>query len=716
MQKFTLKFSTMLLTLTILFCILPLQCNASDAEPSGTLPVIYINTENGIDVEHRSVYINAEMKIKLDDDNKKFNNLYTEDFNSIEIRGRGNSTWGMPKKPYHIKLSEKTSLFGMSKSRDWILLANALDGTNLRNTLSYNLSGEFGLYSIKTIHVELVFNGKYAGLYQLTESIKIASDRIDITDWEQVAEKTAEKIAEKEGLNKEDTEQLVQSMKNDLSWITAGTYDNYKIADYYDITTFDTTGGYLIELDEYYDEVSKFVSDHDVPIMIKQPEYLNTNKKMFDYINNYINDMENALFSDDGYNEYNKHYSEYIDMDSFIDYWIVNQVFKSVELLYKSAFMYKDSDGPLIFGPVWDMDWSSGNHVNLIASSATYNEWEHSESQDREYWYRAIYDDPYFIVRLQDRWFQVRDMITKYIDSVNEWQDKLKTAAEINNSVWGDMGGWDFNKECTVFKTWMYNRRDWMHEQLNLRDPDIMEMGIKQSEDIKLSLIGPDDYELNNGSADGILHSDAFYNGSGSIYANIAISDADIKTFDVYINSIKTGTFDVSSNKVSFEINTTDMNTTDSGRRNVILVIGRDSDNNIKGKTYRILSVSGKLIRTVIYSAGTENVDLSAQTASYTEGTNFNLPANTFKREGYTFIGWTDNLNTYSAGDEYIIQTGSGDILFTALWQQNNAKSGSDNGFFPAVIIISIAAVVIVCGGLYIVLHKKRVESMIDAN
>ncbi len=711
MREFPLKLAAMMLTLIILFGILPLQYNASVAEPSGTLPVIYINTENGKDVEHRSFYINAEMKINLDNDNEQFTNLYTEDFKSIKIRGRGNSTWGMPKKPYHIKLGEKASLFGMSKSRDWILLANALDGTNLRNTLSYNLSGEFGLYSIKNIHVELVFNGKYAGLYQLTESIKIAPDRINITDWEKIAEKVAEAIAKKEGFIIEDTEQLVQSMKNDLGWITAGTYDKYKIEDYYDITTYDTTGGYLIELDEYYDEISKFVSDHDVPIMIKQPEYLNTNKEMFDYINKYINDMENALFSDDGYNEYNKHYSEYVDMESFIDYWIVNQVFKSVELLYKSAFMYKDSDGPLIIGPVWDMDWSSGNHVNLVASSATYNEWKHSESQDREYWYRAIYDDPYFIVSLQDRWFQVHDIITKYIDSVDEWQDKLNAAAEINNSVWGEMGGWDFNKECKVFKTWMNNRREWMDEQLNLRDPDIMQMGINQSENIKLLFVGTDGYDLNNGSADGILNTDAYYNGSGTIYVNTAVSAVDIKTFDVYINSLKTGTYNVTSNKVTFEINTTGMHTTDSGRRNVILIIGRDSDNNINGKAYRIISVSGKIMRTVKYLAGAESESLSARTVSYAEGTNFNLPVNTFTREGYTFIGWTDNINTYSAGDKYTVQTGRGDILFTALWQQNDAKSG-ENIFFTAAIIIPITVVVItICTGLYFVLRKKRSEN-----
>ncbi|MDD4773379.1 MAG: CotH kinase family protein, partial [Eubacteriales bacterium] len=673
----------------LLLCMLPFYSSAASDRPTYTLPVIYINTEGGQPVERRSIYINAEMKIEPDDNTADFTNLYTEAYNPIEIRGRGNSTWGMPKKPYHIRLGRKSTLFGMSDSRHWILLANAFDGTHLRNALSYDFSGELGLLKIKTIFVELVFNGSYAGIYQLTESIKIAPDRIDITDWEKVAEKTAEAIAKKENMSQERTEKLILSMRTDLSWITGGVYENYRISDYIDISDYDTTGGYLIELDEYYDEVSKFVTDYDVPIMIKSPEFLNTNKEMFGYIRDYINDMEDALFSDDFYNNYGKHYTEYLDLDSFVDYWIANQAFKSVELLFKSAFMYKDAGKPIVFGPVWDMDWSSGNHVNLFASSATYDEWHHSESQDREYWYRAIYDDPHFIVCLQDRWRAVCDILDEYIESIDPWHDRLKDAVEANNRVWGELGGWDFDLECAVFKTWMENRRNWMDEQLNLRDPDIMKMGIRQSADIKLSLAAGSDGGIEKKPVVTIPNTDVYYNGIGTLICDASVLADNMQTLDIYINGLKSGSYKTTGGEVSFEVNTAGIHTADSGRRNVILAVARDFTGKVSGKAYLTLCITGGQMRRVVYASGYDSGDTLTVESEYAVGDTYSFPADSFIRGGYTLIGWTDNRNTYLTGDIYTVPEGSGDLLFTALWQAND-------GGASGILIFGIISAVLV--------------------
>ncbi len=695
MRLYFLKIINILFLLVMLIPILSVKYYAYDIQPSGTLPVIYINTENVDEVEHRSFYINAEMKIILDDETSEFTNIYTENYNPIEIRGRGNSTWGMPKKPYHIKLSEKTKLFGMSKNKHWILLANAFDGSHLRNALSFDLSDELGLYSIRHMHVELVLNGRYVGLYQLTESIKIAPDRIDITDWEQLAEKTAESIAKTEKMSREDTDRLIMDMNSDLSWITLGIFKNYRIADYNDITSYDTTGGYLIELDEYYDEETKFITEHDVPIMLKQPEYLKTNREMFDYIQTYIHDMEDALFSEDGYNGYEKHYTEYLDMDSFIDYWIVNQAFKSVELLYKSAFMYKDANGPIIFGPIWDMDWSSGNHVNLWASSATYDEWNHSESQDREYWYRAIYDDPYFIARLQDRWLQVRGTIKDCIDSIDSWTQKLETPANLNIEAWGDMGGWNFEKECSFLKTWMNNRWNWMDKQLSLRDPDIMGMGIMQNKNIELSLIGSDGFELGNRDDNNLKNSDFYYNGSGRIQGNVVIKDKNIRNLDIYINGSKTASVGITGGRSSFEINTADLYKADSGNRNVVLAIARGSGNKILGKNYKTFTVSGTQMKTVVYASDIKNTDLIPKTTECAEGATFNIPFLIPAAEGHAFKCWTYNANNYYPGDKYTVQPGSSDILFMAVWendQQNNVEI-SAAVFIPGFSVIALGVV-----------------------
>lgn len=706
MRLFLFKYAFMLLAV-LCFSIMSFPSAAVDTEPTGTLPVIYINTENGKEVEHRSVYIKADMKIELDEENKQYENFYTEAFEPVEIRGRGNSTWGMPKKPYHIKLGKKASLFGMSESRHWILLANALDGTHLRNTLSFNLSRDLGLYSIKTIHIELVFNGRYAGLYQLAESIKIAPDRIAITDWEQLAEDIAASIAEKEKLGKDDAESLGLSMKNDLSWITSGIFDIYTVSDYYDIPSYDLTGGYLIELDEYYDEVSKFISANDVPIMIKEPEFLGTNREMFDYVKEYFGDMENALFSEDGYNEKKKHYTEYLDLKSFVDYWIVNQVFKSVELLYKSAFMYKDAGSPLVFGPVWDMDWSSGNHVNLFASSATYNEWQHSESQDREYWYRALYDDPFFVVSLQDRWFQIHDTIKKNIASIDTWHNKLRSAAAADNDIWGETDGWDFDTECTALEKWMVNRFYWMNEQLTRHDPDIMQMGMKQSEKIMLTIKDSEGYQLGSDKSAGVKNTDVYYIGSGMIYADAVLYDEAIKTIGIYINGIKKDVLTISGGNTSFEINTAELFLSDTGRRNVVLVIGRDSNGMLMDKCYITLGISGKSMRTVIFASGIGKSGTDRETEKYPVGAEFNLPAESIIREGYIFTGWTDGIKKYSAGEKYTVSEGEGDIFFNALWEDNRAENNGTDILYPA-FFVTAGAVLIVLFSFYIYYLKKR--------
>ena len=127
------------------------------------LPVVYINTENGVKITSKEDYVNATMTIQGNDTYSDSSILYDGE---IEIRGRGNSTWNMPKKPYKIKLDKKANLFNMGKHKHWVLLANYSDESLMRNTLSYNLSGAMGMPQMETVWVDVVLNGKYVGNYQ----------------------------------------------------------------------------------------------------------------------------------------------------------------------------------------------------------------------------------------------------------------------------------------------------------------------------------------------------------------------------------------------------------------------------------------------------------------------------------------------------------------------------------------------------------------------
>lgn len=581
----------------IILCImfLPHFVSAAEISPDNKLPILEITTENKLPIKYKDKYISAEMTLTDSD---------TQSFFNIQIRGRGNSTWGMSKKPYRIKLDKKADLFGMGSSKHWILLANAFDGSHLRNKLSYDLSGAMGMTAIQSVFVNVVINGKYMGLYQLTESIRAEDGRIPVLDWEDIAKDAAEAIAKKENLSDEDTLALKTEMEQDLSWITSGVYGDYTISDYINIARYSTTGGYILELDEYYDELSKFTTPEDVPIMIHSPEYLYTNEEMFDYIRNWIFDMEEAMFAHDGYNTDGKHYSEYLDMESFTDYWIVNQVFKSVELLYKSCFMYKDSGEKLTFGPVWDMDWSSGNHSNLGGDSADPCTWTHDQSQDREYWYRALYDQPSFIVMIQDRWWEIRPLLNEMLDSIDTLVSDITAAANDNHDLWG---GKEFSWETDELKAWLVKRIEWMDEQLAKRDPDITGRGIKENTDYTITITDADGAAL---SADTVSEeyrrADLYYCGDSQLTVTIDSKSPDIESVDIYINGIHHQSVAASDGIAVCTVEMSELKT--DGSRNVIRAITRDSAMPDKPVGERYVTLYAEVVNVPIIKAQTVEI------------------------------------------------------------------------------------------------------------
>ena len=153
---------------------------------------------------------------------------------AITIKGRGNSTWYKPKKPYKIKLDKKTDLFGFGKNKHWVLLANYFDANLLRNKFAYDLSAQLGMVSMKSTWVDVVLNGTFVGNYQFCEHVRVGSSRIDIFDWDDVIGDGNEKY---------------------LSHLT-------------DDPSIDITGGYLFELSEEYDEVSKFKTQTGLKVMV----------------------------------------------------------------------------------------------------------------------------------------------------------------------------------------------------------------------------------------------------------------------------------------------------------------------------------------------------------------------------------------------------------------------------------------------------------------
>lgn len=351
---------------------------SDEALTAAGLPIVRIDTEDGDYVTSRIDYVDAVMQIDPGSRYPEEAHLYTAPKGAaIEIRGRGNSTWnngyrdGKPntlpgdthtrKVPYNIKLEEKVSLFGMVKSKKWVLLANYMDRSNLRNKLIFDLSGQMGMYSTRSVFVNLVLNGEYMGVYMLCEKVDIDLFGGIVTDFEDYAEDFAKAVANDYGYDKAWRSAFEEELCENLSWLTEETYKGYRVADYVDLSGVSTKTGFLLEYDGYADEDSFFITEHGVPLKVSNLEYIKSNPTVFNGLKAYISEFEEALFSDTFYNRCGKHYSEYLDMEAFVDYFLLNTLILNVEFGYKSMYMVLNPDGKLVLGPCWDYDWSSGN-------------------------------------------------------------------------------------------------------------------------------------------------------------------------------------------------------------------------------------------------------------------------------------------------------------------------------------------------------------------
>ncbi|MBP3293973.1 MAG: CotH kinase family protein [Clostridia bacterium] len=469
------------------------------------------------------------------------------------IKLRGNSTAYQAKRPFRIKLDSKAALFGMEESKHWCLLANVYDRTNLRNKISYDFGMDLGLATCESTFVNVIFNGEYYGMYQLTEAIRAEPGRVDIFNWEEEAEDVAKAIAKKEGLSKEDRDKLEDNLTKNLEWITSGKFGNYTISDYVDTSDYDITGGYLIENDFYYDEASKFTTKNDMKLQLQNPEYLRSNDDMMNYLKDYIQDMEDAIYSANRLNADGKHYSEYMDVPSFIDFWMVNEVFKNVELLYKSCYLYKDVGGLITWGPIWDMDWTSGNHVNLGGNGGKYNTWWHSESQDREYWYRALYNDPWFVLQLYERWYEIQGNIDKVMEQFDYWAEEIAGPAAIDNTRWGY--DWTYTKEVETLRKWLIDRRDWMQKQMETPETLVESFGYyADGKDIAITSVNE---------------------GTGFYELTLKVNGSKVKSVDLLING-KLVRSEAVSDGAKIRIEASELR--ESGKYNSIEVLAKKED------------------------------------------------------------------------------------------------------------------------------------------
>ena len=336
------------------------------------IPSIFINTESGsLDAIHADKeYKEKGTMFAIDE---KGNIVYNNTLDSI--KGRGNSTWGMAKKPYNIKLGKPTNLFGMGKAKNWCLIANYEDHTLIRNQIVYGMGEAIGMTETPACtNVDLYINGEYHGVYLITEKVEIKENRVEIFDLEGATE----------DCNTAELDTYAQKgCVGDLSAYIEGTQRWCEIPN----NPEDITGGYLLELElasRYPEEASGFVTNQGQPVVIKSPEY--ATEAQAKYISGYWQEMEDALYSETGYNDNGKHYSEYMDLVSFARQYIIEEWSGDWDAGITSNYFYKDINGKLHAGPVWDFDSAMANKE---AAHSIYDPFEWN-ARSRTLWYNSL--------------------------------------------------------------------------------------------------------------------------------------------------------------------------------------------------------------------------------------------------------------------------------------------------------------------------------------
>ena len=428
----------------------------------------------------------------------------TEYSGNIEkLTAHGNSSWDYSqKKPYNLKLPQKENLYGMGKAKKWALLANYLDHSMLRNKLTEEMCKAAGIECVMdSVFVDLYADGSYRGTYQLYERVQIQKNRISIRDLEEVTEK----------LNNRDLESYPQKVVG-----AANAYEymekSYK---YYDSPNNpdDITGGYLLQFQQWnrYGIKCKsgFVTARGQAIGIDGPEY--ASKAQVEYIRSFVQDMEDAIYSETGNNAKGKHYSEYLDEDSLILSYLVQEISENIDATYSSFYLWKDSDltgdGKLHFSPAWDFDLAYNNFPtlrinsdgnigysykpdNLFAAYFPIHGYEDggqtsSSGSGRPAagisWIGQLYKQHGFEKRVAKAYFERFEPFLKSLTDVEssalmKMAENLRPSAEMSNARWHTYGG----KKYSVFGSatsgisfidsvsnvgdYIHQRADWLND------------------------------------------------------------------------------------------------------------------------------------------------------------------------------------------------------------------------------------------------------------
>lgn len=409
------------------------------------LPEVYINTHGQNIVDEPK--IDADIKI-IDADEE----INYEGPIGIEIRGQSSQMF--PKKQYGFETRDSenedlsVSLLDFPEEEDWILHAPYSDKSLLRNVIMYDLSRSIGRYASRVKFVNLYLNNTYDGVYILMEKLKRDNNRIDIN-----------------------------KLKDDEN------------------TGEDVTGGYILKIDkedeynEYNCITSSYPPNHatsnqTIKFVYDTPDAEDITSEQREYISTYLSDFEDALKSG-SFADTSTGYSKYIDVNSFVDFFLLNEISNNVDGYRLSTWLVKDKNAKLTIGPIWDFNLAFGNAD--YCSGGEYDVWAYKFNSRCSgdywvipFWWERLLEDENFTAKIKSRWNELKgnefsktsinQIIDTYVDTLTESGSIAKNFYRwpvLDEYVWpNNYIGYSYSNEISYLKGWISSRLLWLDSEI----------------------------------------------------------------------------------------------------------------------------------------------------------------------------------------------------------------------------------------------------------
>ena len=385
--------------LSIFFCIVPILLSAAEVVQLTNIPTVYITTDGGAAVQH-DTYIGGVMTVVSSVAEECMTN------ESVQIKGRGNSTWNMSKKPYSIQLSEPQHFLSMNaNAAKWDFIADYADKSLMRGAVAFHLGKWMGMeFTPDERFADVYINGTYMGNYHITDHMEAAADRVPVA-----------------------VENPTQTEAADC--------------------------GYFLEIDGWASsEPQNFTTSKSMPITIHYPEKITT--KQNTYIKKFIQDFENRLFSSN-FADPQEGWRAIADTTSLVDWYVAIELVGNPDAFWSTFIYKKPNDEHLYFGPMWDYDIAFNNDNRLgEATRLVMRESAHNPKT----WIQQLWKDPWFRHAVNMRF---QDILSKGVekeldDYIELKRTEIAASAQKNFEKWNNISTRVY-REQKLFNTWKEN-------------------------------------------------------------------------------------------------------------------------------------------------------------------------------------------------------------------------------------------------------------------